>query len=135
MTTSVRDLYLEITEFLSASGGSYACIDTDTYRDLIDAILDGRCRVTRDDSGGITSATTWWMIHEADLDLVKNGGKPVDLSGGTIVYVADHAGAGCYPELIRFIRTNIGKRGVCWHHRYKHPVQFRYYPKKEGLNA
>jgi hypothetical protein len=135
MSDSVRKLYLEITEFLSTSGGSYTSIDTSTYRDIIDAILDERYRVVRDDSGRITSVTTWWMIHETDIELVKNGGRPKDLSSGAVVYISDHAGCGGYPGLIRFIRSNICKRGACWHHRYKHPALFRYYPQKRGAHA
>lgn len=135
MIERLKETYIEITDFLSNSGGSYANIDTLTYRDIVDAIIDDRFRVIRDGSGGITTVTTWWMIHEADLDLVKNGGRPDDLSNGSIVYIADHAGSGSYPDLIRFIRSTIGRKGVCWHHRYKHPGMFRYYPKKEGVNA
>ena len=135
MTTGIKELYLEITEFLSRSGGSYTSIDTATYRDIIDALLDKRYRITRDESGNITAFTSWWMIHESDIDAVIHGGRPDDLSTGTIVYVADHAGPSGYPELIRFIRTTIGKKGVCWHHRYKQPSQFRHFPEKRGTHV
>jgi hypothetical protein len=135
MLESLKKLYLEITAFLSRSGGSYRQIDTATYRDLIDALLDDRCRVVRDGTGDICGVTTWWMVHERDLDTVKYGYKPEDITTGSIVYVADHAGKQQYPALIRFIRTTIGKKGVCWHHKFKHPNQFRYYPHKEGSNA
>jgi hypothetical protein len=129
----VRETYIEIMDFLAACGGAYAQHDTQTCRDVIDAILDDRYRVTRDSSGAILTVSTWWMIRPEDMDLVKNGGHPADISGGTIVYVADHAGKGGYPDLIRFLRTLASE--ACWHHRYKQPGQFRHYPKKEGPNA
>ena len=131
----VRSLYLEIMDFLNNQGGTYAHIDTDTYRDIIDAIFDGRCRIDRDECGSIIAFTTWWMIRESDIQLVSAGGRPDDISSGTVVYVADHAGKGAYPELIRFIKSNIGVRGVCWHHRWKRPELFKYYPGKEGDHA
>lgn len=135
MPEQVKALYLEITEFWHGFKGPYAQIDVATYRDLIDAIIDGRCRVTRDASGLITSASTWWMIWPDDVELVKKGGRPDDINGGSVVYVADHCGSGGLAELIRFIRVEIGKKGVCWHHKYKTPERFRYYPDKVGHNV
>ena len=131
----VRELYVEVVDFLSKSGGAYQKMDSTTYHDIIDAILENRYRVSRNSDGNISAFTAWWMIYEADIELVKNGGRPADISTGSVVYVADHAGTGAYPDLIRFIRSTIGRRGVCWHHRYKQPGQFRYFPKKVGANA
>lgn len=128
----IKALFVEIVDFLAASEGAYKRIDGDTYRDIIDALLAGRYRIIRDSAGSVITFTTWWLIHERDIGLVKGGNRPGDIDGGTIVYVADHAGKGGYPELIRFIRSTIGKKGVCWHHRYKQPEQFRYYPDKKG---
>jgi hemolysin-activating ACP:hemolysin acyltransferase len=131
----IRDTYLEVVDFLSKSGGAYQQFDTATYRDIIDSILDNRFRIVRDDTGAIIAFTSWWMIHERDIELVKSGNRPTDVTRGTVVYVADHAGQGAIFELIRFVRATIGKKGVCWHHRYKQPGQFRYYPKEEGANV
>lgn len=126
---------MDVMAFLSEADGAYRVIDAETTRDIIDALFDGRYRVVRSESGLLVGFTSWWMIRESDIDTVKAGHRPLDISGGSIVYIADHAGVGCYPDLIRFIRTVIGKKGVCWHHKFKHPRQFRYYPKKEGINA
>lgn len=79
--------------------------------------------------------TTWWMINEADIDLVKNGGRPKDVNAGTIVYIADHAGQGAYPGLVKYLRDTVGEIDSCWHHRYKHPGQFRYRHRKEDRNV
>lgn len=110
--------------FLAESGGAYAQHDTGTCRDIIDALFDNRFRITRHPDGTIKSVTTWWMIHEKDMDEVARGGKPADISTGPIVYVADHAGPGI-TKMISFFRT-ISDWG-CWHHRYKQPEQFRQY--------
>jgi hypothetical protein len=127
-----QELYAEIVDFMYHSGGAYRSMDTATYRDVIDALFDGRYRVTRSD-GDITSFTTWWLIHEADINIVREGGKPDDISSGNIVYIADHAGADSCHELIRFIKT-FTDHG-CWHHRYKHPKQFRQYKKRGNAHA
>ena len=123
-----KALYIEATAFLHASGGSYRDIDTATYRDIIDALFDGRYRVTRNNDGELTSFTTWWMIHEYDIELVKNGGKPNDVNAGSVVYIADHAGVCSTTTMIKFIKsmTDWG----CWHHRYKQPSQFRQYKQR-----
>jgi len=127
-----KDLYMEIMVFLGASGGAYQNIDIDTYRDIIDALFDGRYRVTRDDNGNLISFTSWWMIHEADVEAVKNGGRPKDISTGPIFYVADHAGIGTVAGLIQYLRITFGNRDCCFHHKFKHPSQFRYRRKTEA---
>ncbi|CAB4211884.1 hypothetical protein UFOVP1419_43 [uncultured Caudovirales phage] len=134
MIEGVKELYLEITEFCAGCGGTYTNMDTATYRDLLDALFDGRYRITRDDAGQIVTVSTWWLIHPDDIELVRQGGRPHDISSGSVVYVADHCGGGL-PGLIRFIREEIGRRGVCWHHKYKSPGRFRYYPEKRGYNV
>lgn len=126
----IRETYIEVMNFLAASGGSYTNHDTQTCRDIIDAIINKQCRIVRDQDGHIVTFTSWWMIHEIDLERVKNGFRPRDIFTGNIAYISDHAGAGAYPEMIRFIKsfTDWG----CWHHRYKHPDRFRQY-KKRGI--
>lgn len=126
---------MEITDFLHKSGGTYQNIDTGTYRDIIDALFDDRYRVARDDDGNITGFTSWWMIHERDLEVVKNGGRPKDISAGSIIYVADHAGTNSVTGLIKFLRATFGNVDCCFHHKFKHPTQFRYRPKTEAHSA
>jgi len=122
------NLYMEVTSFFAENGGAYQKIDDYTYRDILEAIIDGRITVTRDSDNNITSATTFWRVHEDNLETLANGTKPLDVSSGDIVYIADHAGVGSYPKMIRFIKsmTDCG----CWHHRYKAADQFRIYRKK-----
>ena len=128
-----RDLYIEVMAFLSNSGGTYRNLDNDTCRDVIDALFENQYRLVRDASGNIASFTTWWMIHDADLEMVKNGQRPKDTTGGNIVYVADHAGKGSYPALINYLRDRLGEIDCYWHHRFKHPDKFRYRPSRMGV--
>lgn len=120
-----KDLYIEVANYLALSGGTYRCLDSQTCRDVIDALHDGCYRIVRDAEGNIISFTSWWMISEPDIELVKNGGKPNDTKTGDIVYIADHAGACSMKPLTEFVRD----RGVCWHNRYKQPGRFRYFPR------
>lgn len=133
-----REEYMEVIDFMITSGGSYSMLDSNTCDDIIVAMNSGRYRVTRNDSGGaIKSFTSWWFIHIDDLEIVKQGNRPADISTGSIVYIADHCGVGSYPSLIRFLRNDkmsVGKRGVCWHSRYKQPDTFIYMPNKEGYH-
>ena len=130
-----RDLYMEIVDFLVSSGGAYRLLDSGTCQEVIAALDSGRYRLIRNEQGGIASFTTWWMIHEADLELVRDCGRPADVSSGSIVYIAEHAGVGAYPDLIRFLRAEVAQKGVCWNDHFWRPELFRYFPKKEGQNV
>lgn len=125
-----REFYMGIMDFLDSSKGAYSTLDNFTCRDILEALDDGRYRLTTD-GGRITSFSTWWMVHETDLESVKNGIKPADVSTGNICYVADHAGRCSRMGLVKFIREEVAPR-ACWHHRYKDPKQFRTYSEKEG---
>lgn len=129
----IRATYIEVTDFIARSGGTYLRLDVETCRDIIDALIEGRYRITRDTDNSITSFTAWWRIYAKDIELVKSGGRPSDLSNGDIIYIADHAGYSSCRDLLRFIRT-ITDQG-CWHHRYKQPGQFRFYRKREVVNV
>jgi hypothetical protein len=129
-STELRSTYIDVVAFLDSLGGTYRSIDHATLRDIIDALVAGRFRIVRNSAGEIESFTSWWLVHKEDLALVQCGGRPDDIDHGAIVYVADHAGVGAYPDLIRFLKT-ISDKG-CWHHRYKQPGNFRHYPKKDG---
>jgi len=121
-----KELYIEIMVFLGESGGTYRNVDVFTSHDIIDSVFDGRYRITRNESGRITGFTSWWMIHKRDLEMVKNGERPADIHSGPIVYIADHAGENTCPGLMKHIRRTMGEIDSCWHHRFKHPRQFRY---------
>jgi hypothetical protein len=130
--TAIFNIYIEVTGFFQRCGGPYLKIDDFTYRDILEAIIDNRIIISRNDDGSLASATTYWRVREADMAALAGGTKPLDVSSGDIVYIADHAGVCSYPKMIRFIKsmTDCG----CWHHRFKAPGQFRIYrKKKEGI--
>lgn len=127
-----RDVYMEIVDFLISSGGAYRSLDSGTCRDLIDSLSNGQHRIVRDHAGELISFTSWWMIREEDLEIVKQGERPADITGGNIVYIADHAGG--YHRIISFLRDTVGNIDSCWHHRFKDPAQFRF-RRKERTNG
>jgi hypothetical protein len=122
---SLKRLYLTMLRFFKDSGGAYMCLDAFTSHDLLESLFDGRVIIVRDATGNIVSITNIWKIHEADLDAVAQGDKPNDVSTGNIVYIADHAGRGGYPAMIRKLKNEFAVG--CWHHKQKSAEHFRIY--------
>ena len=120
----LKKLYTDVTNFLNQQGGAYSSIDTDTYRDLIDALIEGRYRLVQS-AGCIESFTSWWMVSEEDVGMVKSGGRPENVLDGDVCYIADQGGPCSRKDIALFVGDKA--KAFCWHHRYKHEKQFRIY--------
>lgn len=123
---TIEALYNEVTAFFVKAGGSYLSAGEETWEDILQAIIDNRIILKRNEAGELLSATTLWYLISEDILSASRGQYVADKNTGSIVYIADHAGTGVYRQLIKFL-IDMGFDTACWHHRYKTEEAFRIY--------
>jgi len=111
--------------------------EDDTCFNLAEALHTGRYILDRDESGEIRYFLDYWAVDQQDMELIQNGGRPLNVSTGNSVYVLDFGFKGQYRqirgEIAKELRLRFpGGQGIAWHHKVKRSEAFKHYPSQRG---
>ena len=74
----------------------------------------------------------YWCIHPEDVDDVKDRIKPLDITHGTVMYVAEAASRVGLGEVIKALRKQaVGMKGLFWHRPAKKDKVYNF-PSQQG---
>jgi hypothetical protein len=109
--TEARETGDAICDFLQAQGGPYTQLNPEVVRNVYWALGAGHYVW----SPGRYYAC-YWCIHPEDVESVRERIKPLDITHGSVMYVAEAASTVGLGEVIKTLRKQaIGMKGLFWH--------------------
>lgn len=74
----------------------------------------------------------YWRVHPEDVEGVRNRVKPLDITHGSVMYVAEAASKVGLAEVIKKLRGQaVGVKGLFWHRPAKKDRVYDF-PSQEG---
>lgn len=130
--TTIRSLYDEIVAFMIDRGVQ---MERGTYFELADSLFENRYWLERDHAG-VVAFCNFWRVPARDIELVRKGERPRDVTRGDVLFIVDYASRGGVPAIWRMVRNlrarSAGMQGVILFHRHTGQENFRYFPRQKG---
>jgi len=101
---------------------------------IVEAVATGQYVLFRDDKGDIEHFIAYWKVREEDIELIREGIKPLDRCHGDKLYIVEHGNKGGRKSFVRMGKAlkevARGNTGVFWHSWNRH--KFMVFKNKKG---
>lgn len=125
------NLLIEIIDFL-VSCGRYR-EDGELQATILECLALDQYIVHRFADGTMALFVCYWMVGQDELEALEKGYRPAQVSGGTLMHLAEHGNKSGRAGTIRMTKELRRKEprlvGVSWRHKGE---QFRHFPRQRG---
>lgn len=128
--TPVLELGNQICDFLQEQGGPYETLSPEVVYNVFWSLATGHYIWEPE-----TYFVCYWCIRPEDVAAVQERVKPLDITHGTVMYVAEAASKIGLAEPIRALRRKaVGMKGVFWHRPAKADKVYNF-PSQRGSHG